>query len=326
MNDPILAGGGADDEPRCLLSRRAFIVSLAAPPTIPAAAHLASASPALARALRVGGVFLLTLVLALACAAISAAQAEADSRIRAGSCDVYANKVMDPIALATHVHGFFMGTVLSNSDTGFDVKARGETSCDSPNSQWATSGGWAPRAQKMTMTKMAVYYRDPGDFRVNPIPTDLRMLIKEIVFNSQGQSNQVSAHFGNCLAVDASGKPVLDSFDHKSHVEDKDSQPCDSSHPYRIPRISYLMHFPQAFRPSTLVSMGDGRWGPAGDYFHADYLAGVQNEFNFATDRDGDGTVENNNDNERALIDLCLNDVRNWVEVAHTRCGPEPGN
>ena len=89
---------------------------------------------------------------------------------------------------------------------------------------------------------------------------------------------------------------------------------------------SYLLHWPQTFRPPTLVSMDDGRWGPAGDYFHADYLAGVQNEFNYATDRDRDGRVENNNNNERALIDLCLNSVPNSVDVAHTRCGPEPGN
>lgn len=324
MNTRTLTRGGADDEPRCLHSMRAFIEPLPSLPAIPAA-RVASASPAVARALRVGGVCLLTLVLAFAFAAISAEQAEADSRIRSGSCDVYANKVMDPIALSAHVHGFFMGTVSSNSDTGFGVKARGETSCDSPNSQWATSGGWAPRAQNMTMTKMTVYYRDPGDFRVNPIPTDLRMLNKEVAFNSQGLSTAVTTHFGNCLAVNASGKPVLDSFDHKSHVEDKDSQPCDRSHPYRIPRTSYLMHFPQAFQPSTLVSMGDGRWGPAGDHFHADYLAGVQNEFNYATDRDRDGRVENNN-NERALIDLCLNSVPNSVDVAHTRCGPEPAN
>jgi hypothetical protein len=325
MNNPILTRGGADEKPRRLFNRRAFIVSLAAPPAIPAAVHVASASPTVARVLRVGGAFLLTMVVALAFAAISAAQAEADSRIRSGSCDVYAEKVMDPIALAPHIHDFFMGTVLSNSNTGFDLEARAQTSCSSPNSQWATSGGWAPRAKDMSMTKMTVYYRDPGDFRVNPIPTDLSMLNKEIVFNSQGQSHLVTAHFGNCLAVNASGKPVLDSSDHKSHVEDKNSQRCDASHPYRIPRASYLIHFPKAFTPSTPISMGNGMWGPAGTYFHADYLAAVQKEFNFATDRDRDGRVENN-DNERALIDLCLNDVPNSVAVADPRCGPEPGN
>src|SRR3712207_5597688 len=179
MNDSILARGGADSEPRCLLrcllSRRAFIVSLSALPAIPAAAHVASASPALARGLRVGGVFLLTLVLALAFAAISAAQAEADSRIRAGSCDIYAINRVDPIAFASHDHEQFGNPTLTNSSTGGSLKSANRTTCSSPNGEWMTSAGWFPTPQQFDADKATVYYRDPGDIDVKPIPTGLKL-------------------------------------------------------------------------------------------------------------------------------------------------------
>lgn len=252
---------------------------------------------------------------ALACVAVAlfGGPAGADSRIRAGSCDVYQTAVLDPIGLTEHEHDFYMGRVRSNADTGFDLKRRAYTSCGSPGSQWATSGGWSPAGLRANLIKQTVYYRDPGDFRVNPIPTDLRMLSHEMVFNSQGDSTLLTVHFPNCVAVDSAGAPVLDSVDHESHLYDANNGRCPATHPYRIPRTSYLLHFDRTVTPSTLFSMGNGEYGRAGDFFHADYLAGVQDEFNYPTSRG------------KALIDLCLNDVPNRVNVAHSRCGPEPG-
>jgi hypothetical protein len=147
-----------------------------------------------------------------------------------------------------------------------------------------------------------------------------------VVFNSQGSSSLVTVHFPNCLKVDASGKSVLDSENYKDHLEDKRSQQCDSSHPYRIARTSYLLHFDSTVTARTLFAMGEGEYGEAGLFFHADYLAAVQDEFNYATDRDRNGRIDRRKNSEKALIDLCLNDVRNSVKVAHPRCGPEPGN
>ncbi len=156
-------------------------------------------------------------VFALVCAfALLAAPAHADSRIRSGSCDVYATKVLDPIAQSAHLHNFYMGTVLSNADTGFDLKARGQTTCDSPNSFWATSGGWSPDGRYANLEQQTVYYRDPADIRVNPIPTDLRMLSHEVVF----KGDLTTVHFPNCVAKNADGSVKLDSFDHKSHLYD----------------------------------------------------------------------------------------------------------
>lgn len=266
-----------------------------------------------ARAARATGALPLTLAFALLCALAYAGVAEADSRIRTGNCDAYKTVVQDNIARTLHQHSFFGGINNSQAETGSDIKARNRTSCQSIGSDFGTSSGWFPRAQSMAANKATFYYRDPGNYRVNPIPTDLRMLSSTTVFNSQGNPRKATVHFPNCVKVDAQGKPVLDSPDHKSHLEDKVSRPCDSSHPYRIPRTSYLIDWPQAFTTSTMVSMGTNQWMAAGGgMFHADYLSALQDEFNYAT-REGP-----------ALIDLCLNNVPESTEVAHPRCGPDP--
>jgi hypothetical protein len=163
-----------------------------------------------------------------------------------------------------------------------------------------------PQAQDFSSDKSTVYYRDPGNIRVSPIPTDLRMLNSQVLY----KGNRTTVQFGNCLAVDTFGRPVLDSLNHISHIEDKRAKPCDSSHPYRIPRISYLIHWNGNLTSSTPVSAGDGLY-LAGN-FHADYQTGVQDEFNFAT---AEG---------KALIDLCLNDVPLSVDMASARCGVGP--
>jgi hypothetical protein len=243
------------------------------------------------------------LMLMLIVCALAPDSAQANSRIRAGGCDVYQTVVLDPIAQTLHLHHFIMGQVISNNDTGIHYQARRLTSCNAADN-WATSGGWYPKPQNFSSDKSTVYYRDPGNIRVNPIPTDLRMLNSLVVY----KGNLTTTHFGNCLAMNSSRTaPLLDSLDHKSHVEDKNYNPCDSSHPYRIPRISYLIHWSGNLTSSTPVSAGNGQY--VAGHFHADYQAGVQDEFNFAT---AEGP---------ALIDLCLNNVPLSVDRASSRCG-----
>jgi Domain of unknown function (DUF1996) len=245
------------------------------------------------------------LALMLIVCALAPDSAQANSRIRAGGCDVYQTVLLDPIAGTSHLHHFIMGQVISNTDTGFDYKARALTSCNAVDN-WATSAGWYPKPKNFSSDKATVYYRDPGNIRVSPIPTDLRMLNSQVLY----KGNLTTVQFGNCLAVDTFGRPVLDSLTHTSHIEDKRANPCDSSHPYRIPRISFLIHWNGKLTSSTPVSAGDGQY-LAGS-FHADYQAGVQDEFNFAT---AEG---------KALIDLCLNDVPLSVQMASARCGVGP--
>jgi hypothetical protein len=229
----------------------------------------------------------------------------ANSRIRAGQCDVYQTVALDPIAKTTHLHHFIMGAVLSNNDTGLNYKSRAFSSCRSEDN-WATSGGWYPKAQTFDSYKSVVYYRDPGNILVRPIPTDLRMLSTKVIYKGR----LTTVNFGNCLQVDAIGNPILDSVDHRSHIEEKNANACDSSHPYRIPDISYLISWNGNLTASTPVSHGTGQY--IAGTFHADYHAGVQDEFNFQTSAG------------RALIDLCLNDVPLSVDVASPRCGVGP--
>jgi hypothetical protein len=241
------------------------------------------------------------LVLALLAALLIASRAEADSRIKTNGCKVYDVNRFDPIAHASHLHEQIGNTSLDNDSTGESLFNHKENSCKSESS-WFTSAGWYPTPQKFDAEHVAVYYRDPGDIDVKPIPTGLKLLTHEALFN--GRSTTV--HFPNCLAVQ-NGKPVLDSSDHESHARDMRSKPCPSSHPYRIPRISYLIQWNGSLGASTPISMGVDQWAPAGDDMHADYFGANQPVFN---DR---------------LIDLCLNDVPNNVDVAHPDCGKEGG-
>jgi hypothetical protein len=261
---------------------------------------LSKAGTPIARPLTMGFV---ALALVVTVFAATAKPAEAGSRIRAGSCDVYQNKVLDPIAKATHVHSFVGGmTINSNDVSGHDLLRMDRTSCKAEDN-WATSGRWFPRAKGFVATEDTLYYRDPGDFNnLHDVPTDLRLLSSEVIF--RGDSTNLG--FPNCLAVKANWKPKLDSADHRSHAEEKGKRPCDSSHPYRIPDIAYLIHWPKKLTTSTPVSIGDNQWGPAGQYFHGDYLAGNQPEFN------------------KKLIDRCLNNVRDSVDMAHSSCGVGP--
>jgi hypothetical protein len=165
-----------------------------------------------------------------------------------------------------------------------------------------TSAAWFPSPKDFDADKATIYYRDPGDIQVNPIPTGLKLLARETIY----KSNLTTMEFPNCLKTDSVGRPLLDSSDHMSHALDANARACPSSHRYRIPQISYLLHWPRSFTTSTQVSIGNDQWGPAGQNMHADYFGANQDAFN---DR---------------LIDLCLNDVRNSVDVAHSDCGPEP--
>ncbi len=249
---------------------------------------------------------LAALLIALVVSSISAQRADAASRIRAGQCDVYATNLVDPIAFSSHLHAQIMNTSTSNTSTGESLKTAASTSCQAEDN-WATSGGWYPQTQELSKRsdKATVYYRDPGNLRVEPIPTGLKMLTKTKVF----KGDLMTVRFPNCVAVDGIGRPVLDSSDHMSHLRDAGMNACPSSHPYRIPQVSYLIHWGGSVKSSTPISIGSGQWGPAGTNMHADYFAAVQDEFNFATEEG------------KALIDLCLNDVPLNVDMASSRCG-----
>ena len=59
-----------------------------------------------------------------------------------------------------------------------------------------------------------------------------------------GRDIQATIQFPQCLAVDGGGRPVLTSPDFVSHtLQIPNNDPCPSSHPYRVPQISYLVRW-----------------------------------------------------------------------------------
>jgi hypothetical protein len=78
----------------------------------------------------------------------------------------------------------------------------------------------------------------------------------------------------------------------------------------RIPRISYLAHTTGSISSSRRFSTGTGTYQSG--TIHADFHAGVQDEFNFQT---AEGP---------SLIKLCLIDGAKSVDEKHPRCGQGP--
>ncbi len=248
-----------------------------------------------------GGALLLMLLLAV----LAAAPADADERIKTNGCRVYAVNREDSIDVGSgHLHEQIGNTNHTSQSTGGSLVSSGSSSCSSESS-WFTSAGWFPTPQNGNRAdRVAVYYRDPGNFNnLRDIPTGLKLMSHTALFNSAGS---VTMHFPNCLQVQ-NGQPVLDSFNHMAHAVDAGQRACPSSHPYRIPRISYLIQGTGISGPNTLISAGVNEWRLAGEFMHADYHAGNQPVFN---DR---------------LIDLCLNTGNHNEQVHHPDCGKEGG-
>ncbi len=73
--------------------------------------------------------------------------------------------------------------------------------------------------------------------------------------------------FPQCVKLDSSGKPVLDSADHRSHVAyTTKNGVCPSTHPYPMPRIVEAFRFPSNGGSDITLSSG------APDTLHADFM------------------------------------------------------
>jgi hypothetical protein len=232
-----------------------------------------------------GGALLLTVLLAVL---LAARPAEAEPRIKVSGCNVYATNRVDPIAFSQHLHHHFGNTTTTNASTGQSLLAAKTTSC---KASWFTSAGWFPVAQNVPLVsknQVAVYYRAPGDrTKVKDIPTGLGIVSHEVHLNSGGST--VTVTFPDC-------------WDQKSlnpaNMVKSRNGVCPSTHPYRIPRVFYLIRYNGIVTSQTLVSSGVDSWAPFGIDMHADYLAANQQP------------VFND------LIELCLRDA-----VAAPACG-----
>src|SRR5918994_1011111 len=113
--------------------------------------------------LRIGGVLLLALLLAV----LLAPRADAEPGLK-NSCSLYNTNRVDPIAFSRHLHYQFGNTSTTNQSTGTSLFNNRTTSCvDS----WFTSAGWFPVQRYEPVSSVAVYYRGPGDQRqIKAIP------------------------------------------------------------------------------------------------------------------------------------------------------------
>ena len=235
-----------------------------------------------------GGALLLSLLLAVL---LAARPAEAEPRIKVPGCNVYATNRVDPIAFSEHLHHHFGNTTTTNGpppSTGQSLQDAPTTSCKAP---WFTSAGWFPMAQNVPLVsknQVAVYYRAPGDRRqVRDIPTGLGIVSHEVHLNSGGST--VTVTFPDCW--DQGRLNPANMVKSRNGV-------CPSTHPYRIPRVFYLIRYDGTVTSQTMVSAGVNSWAPFGIHMHADYLAANQQP------------VFND------LIELCLRDA-----VASPACG-----
>ena len=242
--------------------------------------------------MRIGGAMLPMLLLAVLL--LFAAPAEAEPRIKVSGCNVYATNRVDPIAFSRHLHHHIGNTTTTNNSTGNSLVAADRTSC---KSSWFTSAGWFPVARGVPLlskNQVAVYYRAPGDQKqVRAIPTGLGIVAHDVAVNSGGDTT-VRVTFPDCSNQGRLSPANM--------VMSRTGQ-CPSTHPYRIPRINYLIRYDGTVTSQTMVSSGVDSWAPFGSAMHADYLAANQPVFN------------------NQLIELCLRNAPDRVTSAHPDCG-----
>ena len=243
----------------------------------------------------------------LALTALYAGAAQAEPRIKVSGCEIYATNRVDPIAFSEHLHHQFGNKSTTNSSTGTSLFNNTSTSC---KESWFTSAGWFPVERNEPVLKLAVYYRAPGDQRqLRPIPTGLQLLATDQEYNCNDGSWRDTPPY-SCGGEWATRVIFPDCWNQQSlqettTVSSSRRGQCPSTHPYKLPKINYLIRHDNAdgVVPNPLtVSSGVDSWGPW-DHMHADYFAANQSVFN------------------NVLLDLCLRNVSDSVTVADPRCG-----
>jgi hypothetical protein len=261
-----------------------------------------------ARFWRIGGALLVVLLLAV----LFATPADAEPRIKVGGCEVYATNYVDPIAFTDHLHHHFGNTSTTNQSTVQSLfnAGLGATSC---KEDWFTSAAWFPVEQNEPVNRIAVYYRAPGDqAEVRSIPEGLQLVAVDQQYNCNQGPFQDTPPYG-CAGEWSTRIIFPDCWDTKSLEEEHTVSSnargeCPSTHPYRIPKINYLIGHenPDGVVPNPLqVSAGINEWHDWTS-MHADYFAANQPVFN------------------SELLDLCLRNAPDSVTVADPRCGEGP--
>ena len=198
------------------------------------------------------------------------------------------------------MHDFF-GNTTTDSDSTLESLRAAQTPTDPGttceprpgNTFGDTAAYWIPKvswkdSRRITALKASqtfFYYRaglkDPAD--VQPYPAGLKIVTE------QGKNVQwrclngawsttpptrcsngklvLRIFFPDCLQVDANGRPLLDSADHRSHMVAAGSEGCPSDHPYPVPRLQTNFQFPMP-TTSGKVKLSSGEYST----MHADFF------------------------------------------------------
>ena len=258
-------------------------------------------------AMRVGGAMLPVLLLMVL---LFAAPVDAEPRIKVSGCKIYTTNHVDPIAFTDHLHRHFGNRSTTNRSTGANLFNRKTTSC---KEDWFTSAGWFPVERGEPVLKVAVYYRAPGNQKqVRAIPKGLQLLGVDQEYSCNDGPFRETPLYG-CAREWSTRVIFSDCWDTKSLQEGHTVSSnwrgqCPRSHPYRIPKINYLIRHPNTdgkVSKPLRVSVGADSWAKY-TFMHGDYLAANRPVFN------------------RKLIGLCLRNAPDSVTVAHPRCGKGP--
>jgi hypothetical protein len=150
-----------------------------------------------------------------------------------------------------------------------------------PKVSWTDSRGTTALKASQTFFYYRAGLKDPAS--VKPFPPGLKIVTvqgKNVEWRCQNGtwsttpptqcSNGklvVRIFFPDCLQVDANGRPLLDSADHRSHMVDAGSAGCPSTHPYPVPRLQTNFQFSM---PTTRgkVKLSSGAYST----MHADFF------------------------------------------------------
>jgi hypothetical protein len=226
-------------------------------------------------------------------------QGGGDFRIQ---CDYSHTGVYDPLvypgqARAGHSHDFFGNTGTRGDSTISSLMTSGNSTCKGGIEN--RSAYWAPSlidtiTNAIIKPTFALFYYKNGDIEV---PNGLVILAGDMHASpsnpqATGWSPEVvrwgcGVYTGRQNHIPACNSTLelmlqfptcwdgvnLDSPDHKSHVVYSDGGSCPSTHPKKIPNITYNIHYPVPNGTSQLRLASDNYVGGAGGYSaHGDYM------------------------------------------------------
>ncbi|MDC0435086.1 DUF1996 domain-containing protein, partial [bacterium] len=201
-----------------------------------------------------------------------------------------------------HLHLYWGNTGANAHSTRESLANSGLASCEGGRSN--QSAYWAPAifnaaGEVVLPESIFVYYKSFGNeatfdrSTIQAVPNGLQMLANQQVLHSGAYNFRVSAdgnngldlriNFPMCLQVNQDWNPVLSSADNISHLAygypgDGNANECPSSHPYRIPQLTYIIRYADIPFTSEWQLSSDRSSATRGQSLHADYFASWDEE------------------------------------------------